>query len=226
MKSVAGATGCRGRRGHLPGGLGGLLVVVRQTGVGVEVPGPRVSVDLHVGARLPHLEIPGAQPVVGLEGVRLRDVQLDRQVVHRGVRRDVGRAVQEQQPAGLAVAEREGLGGRRAEREPRVHDPPVRVRSRGQDRALQQLLLAELVLEGPALLDGLEGAPLEEIGRPHLVSRRAQPVRRVAHRGPQPVGRMEEHDVHEPMVPAATDNARAGRDRVTTTDDGAETTCS
>jgi hypothetical protein len=36
-------------------------------------------------------------------------VQLDRQLVDGGVRRDVRRAVQEQQPAGLLVAEREGL---------------------------------------------------------------------------------------------------------------------
>ena len=129
---------------HPPGGLGGLLVVVRQVGVGVQVPGPGVPVHLDVGARPAHLEVPGAQPVVRLERVRLGDMQLHRQLVHRGVRRDVRGAVQEQQPAGLLVAEREGLRDGGAEREPRVHEAPLRVGRGGQDGPLEQLVLADL----------------------------------------------------------------------------------
>ena len=117
------------------------------------------------------------------------------QIVHRGVVRDVGRAVQEQQPARLLVGERQVLGDGAAEGEPGVDEALVGVRGRGQDRALQQLVPADLVLMGHALLDGLEGAPVEEIRRLHLVPGRAQPVGRLVHRGPQPVRRMEKHDM-------------------------------
>lgn len=168
---------------------------------------PRVSVHLYLGARPAHLQIPGGQPVVRLERVRLGDMQLDRQVVHRGVRRDVRGAVQEQQPAGLLVAECEGLRDGGAEREPGVHKAPLRVRRGGQDGSPEQFVLADLVLECHALLDRLERTPVEEVRCPDLVPGAAQPVRGLAHRGPEAVGRVKEHDVHEAMVPAGTDNA-------------------
>jgi alkaline phosphatase D len=181
--------------------------VVRQVGVGVQVTGPGVSVDLDLGTRSAHLQIPGAQPVVRLERVRLGHVQLDRQVVHRGARCDVRRAVQEQQPARLLVAEGQGLGDGGAEREPGVHQPPLRVGRGGEDGPLQQLVLADPVLVRHALLDRVERTSLEEVRRPHLVPGVAQPVRGLAHRGPEAMGRVEEHDVHEAMVPAGYDNA-------------------
>lgn len=168
---------------HPPGGLGGLLVEVGQVGIGVEVSGARVPVDLHVGSGPAHPQVPGGQPVVGLERVRLGDVQLHRQSVGRGVLRDVGGAVQEQQPSGLLVAEGQRLRHRGAEGEPRVHQASLRVRRRRQDGPLQQLVLAHLVLVLHALLDGVERAALEKVRRPHLVSGRAQPVRGPAPRG-------------------------------------------
>ena len=62
-----------------------------------------------------------------------------------------------------------------------------------------------------AILDRLERTPVEEVRGPHLVPGAAQPVRGLAHRGPQTVGRVKEHDVHEAIVPAGTDNAVVSR---------------
>ncbi|CAM5233360.1 hypothetical protein STANM309S_06270 [Streptomyces tanashiensis] len=62
------------------------------------------------------------------------------------------------------VAEGEGLGDGGAEREPGVHaKPSLGVRRGGQHGPLQQLLAADPVLMGHALLDRVEGGALEEV---------------------------------------------------------------
>src|SRR5690606_22397869 len=91
--------------------------------------------------------------------------------------------------------------------------PALGVGRGGQDRPLQQLVLAGLLLMSHALLDPLEGASLEEVGGPHLVSRREQPVRGLPHRRPEAVGRVDKHEGHGTMVPAGATAAGPGRTR-------------
>ena len=100
-----------------------------------------------------------------LERVGVGDVQLYRQVVHRGVVGDVRGAVQEQQPAGLVVGQGQVLGEGRAEREPGVDQPWLGVGAAAVTARLSSSSLPNSSLKRHALLDGVDGAPVEEVGR-------------------------------------------------------------
>ncbi|CAM5246079.1 hypothetical protein SANTM175S_02834 [Streptomyces antimycoticus] len=179
---------------HPPGGLGGLLVVVRQLGVGEDVAGPGVAEDLHIGAGPPHPQIPGIEPVVWLERVGVGHMELHRQLIDRGVVADIRSAVQQKQSARLVVGQRQVLRQGAAERETGVDQPAVRVRRGGGDGPFQQLVAADPLLDHHAVLDGFGGLPLVQVRHDHLMPGRAQSVGRLLYGGPQPVRGVEQNN--------------------------------
>ncbi len=112
--------------------------------------------------------------------------------------------MQEQQALGPLVGEGEVLGEGPAEREPGV-DQAVRgrggaargseQRGDGGDGPAQQFVGGDLVLVGHAVLDGVEGAAVEQVGGVHLVPGVTEPVGGLVDGGAQAEGGVEEDDL-------------------------------
>ncbi|GIJ39563.1 hypothetical protein Vwe01_28880 [Micromonospora andamanensis] len=186
----------------VPGQSGGNRVVVGDCRVGEEVPRPGITVHHEVRSGRCHLPLPPVDLVGRVVGIRIGQVQLYPEAATDGGRRPSG-AVQQQQTCGVGPLGQHRAGHPGAHREPGEHG----VRRQPVERRagpVENGLLADPVQQGETVGHGVHGGHAVQVGRVHPVAGAAQPVGGLQHRRPQPVHRVEEHDVsHRDIVPDA-----------------------
>ncbi|RIV41260.1 adenylyl cyclase class-3/4/guanylyl cyclase [Micromonospora radicis] len=194
----------------VPGELGGRRVVVGHGRIGEQVSHPGVAVDHQVGTGGGQLPPPLLDLVGQVVGVRIGQVQVDPQPGPDRRRAATG-AVQQQQAGGVGALGEQRAGDPGAHREA-GQDGLGRQFVEGRPGPVEYDLLADLVEQGEARLDGVDRRHPVQVGRGHLVPGGAQPIGGGQHGRPQSVDGVEEcHVSHADILPDSCDDPGPAR---------------